>query len=329
MMVLAGDIGGTKTLLQIAEVEYGNYKNIFEKKLDSHAYQHLTPMVLEFLKEARTQLSFNIDNACFGIAGPVKGDKAHVTNLGWSLDALQMANEQGLKSIKMINDFQAIAYAIEVLGKDDLVCLQQGQPTTDGPKVILGAGTGLGEALMVATEGQYDVIASEGGHAGFAPQNNAEIDLLKYLMKQLGHVSIEHVLSGNGLVNIYNFLKASNRELESDAIAEAMKIGDPAAVISSNALSGTDTLCIEALDMFTAIYGRQAGNLGLTCLATNGVYVAGGIAPRIINKLKDGTFMNAFNNNPKMGYLLEAMPVNVIVNAKVGLIGAAVMAGRM
>lgn len=328
-MVLAGDIGGTKTLLQIAEVRSGNYKNIFEKRYDSHAYSHLTPMVLEFLKEAKEQVSFSIENACFGIAGPVKGETAHVTNLGWSLDALQMANEQGLKSIKMINDFQAIAYAIEVLGTDDLVCLQRGQPIADGPQVILGAGTGLGEALMVARDGQYEVIASEGGHAGFAPQNNDEIDLLKYLMEQLGHVSNEHLLSGNGLFNIYKFLKASSRELESDTIAEAMKTDDPAAVISSNALSGTDTMCIKALDMFTSIYGRQAGNLGLTCLATNGVYVAGGIAPRIIDKLKDGTFISAFNNNPKMGYLLEAMPVNVIVNAKVGLMGAAVMAGRM
>ncbi len=229
----------------------------------------------------------------------------------------------------MINDFQAIGYAIEVLGNDDLVCLQEGNPITDGPKVILGAGTGLGEALMVARDGQYDVIASEGGHVGFAPRDNDEIELLKYLMVCYGQVSYERVVSGIGLVNIYKFLKASGRGTESASIAEAMTKSDPAAVISSNALSKTDNLCVKALDMFTTIYGRQAGYLGLTCLATNGVYVAGGVAPRIIDKLKDGSFIKAFNNNDKMGYLLEAMPVKVIINAKVGLIGAAVMAGRM
>ena len=329
MTVLAGDIGGTKTLLQIADVAPGQYDVKYEKRYVSADYDDLTPMVIEFLAEAKTKCDFTVENACFGIAGPVKGRLANVTNLPWSLDADKMQQDTGLKNVSLINDFQSVGYAVEVLSDDDIVALQEGAEQVQGPRVVIGAGTGLGQGLLVWINDHYEVVPSEGGHVQFGPVTELETELLQYLAREFGQVSYERVSSGRGLYNIYRFLKDAGKGVESAELGDAIANGDPSAEISKAAAAGNEPLASMALDLFCDIYGRQTGNLALTCLATGGVYIGGGVAPRIIEKIKEGGFLRAFNNNDKMGYLLKDMPVHVVVNANVGLIGSAVVASRM
>jgi len=329
MTVLAGDIGGTKTLLQIADVAPGQYDVKYEKRYVSAEYADLTPMVTAFIAEAKTQVDFSVENACFGIAGPVKGRTANVTNLPWTLDADDMQRDTGLKNVCLVNDFQSVGYAVEVLGEGDIVTLQSGQAQAHGPRVVIGAGTGLGQGLLVWNHDHYDVVPSEGGHVGFAPVNELQIDLLRYLANEFGQVSYERVASGRGLYNLYRFLKDTGRGQESAELGAAIAAGDPSAAISQAAMAGAEPLAVQALDLFCQIYGRQTGNLALTCLATGGVYIGGGVAPRIIEKIKDGTFLAAFNDNDTMRDLLKDMPVHVVVNPNAGLIGSAVVASRM
>ena len=328
MTVLAGDIGGTKTLLQIADVAPGQYDVKYEKRYVSADYEHLTPMVTSFIAEAKSNIEFSVENACFGIAGPVKGRTANVTNLPWELNADYIQRDTGLKNVSLINDFQSVGYAIEVLGDDDIVTLQAGNVQAQGPRVVIGAGTGLGQGLLVWINDHYEVIPSEGGHVSFAPVNDIQIDLLKFLANEFGQVSYERVASGRGLHNIYRFLKDRSGK-EGAELAAAIASGDPSAAISQAAMANSDPKAVQALDMFCEIYGRQTGNLALTCLATGGVYIGGGVAPRIIDKIKDGTFLEAFNDNDQMRDLLKDMPVKVVINANVGVIGSAVVASRM
>ncbi len=328
MKILVGDIGGTKTLLQVAEFTPDNHCHV----LREHAYasDHPDPMQIfrHFLQGAPA-----VDAACFGVAGPVTGDAAHqqaqVTNLPWRLDNAALAAELNIPRVRLINDFQAVGYAIESLKDRDVVVLQGGEPQPQGTRALIGAGTGLGEGLLVWHNDHYEVLASEGGHVDFAPQDGTQAQLLEYLSRQYDHVSYERVVSGPGLVNIYTFLRQAKPGAESADLARAMREGDPAAAISEFALWREDELAQQTLTQFVRIYGAQAGNLALTTLARGGVYIAGGIAPKIIDFMNSNDFLQAFNSKGRMQPLMQSIPVKVILNSRVGLIGAATVARRL
>ncbi len=333
MKVLAGDIGGTKTWLEIAHCQAGACQVVLEHRFDSRAFSDLRSMVREFLRQAKDRSALPLDSACFGIAGPVTerdgGQFAKVTNLPWRIDANELARELSLSKVRLINDFRAIGYGIEALAEDDFVALQQGRPLEHGPRVIIGAGTGLGIGLLCWQDGHYEAVASEGGHVDFAPTDDEQIALLQYLRERYGRVSCERVLSGPGLENIYGFLCNTAGLRASAGLALAMRSGDPAAAVSEFALAKKDALAGRALDLFVRIYGAQAGNLALTAMATGGVYVAGGIAAKIIDKLTGGEFMRAFTDKGRMSELLATVPVKVVVNPQAGLQGAALAASRL
>ena len=324
-IILAGDIGGTKTLLRLAEI--GN-KVLAERRFDSHAYASLNEIVAEFLREGAAH---PIACACLGVAGPVEGGSAKITNLPWQIEAAAISAQFDIPQVALINDFQAVAYGIEALESHDLATLQAGEPLHQGVRAVIGAGTGLGEGFMVWQESHYEALPSEGSHADFAPADELQIELLRYLSRKYGHVSCERLVSGPGLVDIFEFL--CNREAldVSSALRVAMETGDPSAAISRFALEdrGRDRLAVQALDLFVRIYGAEAGNLALKVLARGGVSVAGGIAPNIMEKLKDGSFLRAFADKGRFAGLLGAIPVHVVLNPKVGLMGAARAAERM
>jgi len=330
MRILAGDIGGTKTLLQIAECDASRCRAVREQRFDSGAYASLATIIRDFFRDERAK---EIEAACFGVAGPVKhlasGQHVKVTNLPWEIDSQSLASEFGFPHARLINDFQAVGYGIEALGEHDLVVLQRGEAVPRGPRAVIGAGTGLGQGILVWDRDHYEPIATEGGHASFGPNDELQIELTRYLLQNCGRASYERVLSGHGLVRLYAFLKERGETPESAALAQAMQKDDPAAAITRAALEGNDRLAIQALDLFVDIYGAQAGNLALTAGATGGVYIGGGIAPKIIARLTDGRFMRAFCNKGKMTPYVTAVPVQVVTNAQVGLIGAAVAASRM
>ncbi len=330
MRILAGDIGGTKTLLQVAECAAGRCRPVREQRFDSGAHASLASIIRDFFRDDRAP---EIEAACFGVAGPVKqaasGERVKVTNLPWEIDSQSLAREFGFPHARLINDFQAVGYGIEALGARDLVVLQQGEAVPRGPRAVIGAGTGLGQGILVWDRDHYEPIATEGGHASFGPMDELQLDLTRYLFKTCGRSSYERVLSGHGLARLYSFLKARGEIPESLTVAQAMQDDDPAAAITRAALERNDALANRALDLFVDIYGAQAGNLALTVGATGGVYIAGGIAPKIIARLTDGRFMRAFCNKGKMTPYVTAVPVQVVTNPQVGLIGAALAASRM
>jgi len=331
MTILAGDIGGTKTLLQLADLADGSTCDvIFEKRYISAEWNHLTPMVQDFLQAAAQETSAQASAACFGIAGPVNGRNARTTNLPWQLNADDMQRDLNIDKIRFINDFQAVGYGIEALSEDDIVVLNQGNEVTHATRVILGAGTGLGQCLLAWQGEHYEVIASEGGHVDFSPTDAEQIALLKHIQKQFSRCTWERVVSGTGINNIHSYMLAAYPGEESIELKQARSIGDPSAAISIAAANGSDQLARRSMDLFCKLYGAQAGNLGLAGLAVGGIYVAGGVAPRIIDMLKNGLFMAGFmNKEERMQRLLSNMPVRVVVNAKVGLMGSAVAASRL
>jgi glucokinase len=330
MRVLAGDIGGTKTLLQIAECKGGRYRVVREQRFDSASYDTLSSIIHQFLKQEKKN---SIRGACFGIAGPVRetarGQSVKVTNLPWEIQGPELKRRFRISRLQLINDFQAIGYGIEALKKSDMVVLQKCRPVKHGPRAVLGAGTGLGQGILVWNGDHYAPIATEGGHANFAPANELQVELARYLLKAVGRTSWELVLSGHGIVELYAFLKHRGTVAESEEVARVMHGDDPAAAITHAAMVGNDPLASQALDLFVDIYGAQAGNLALTAGATGGVYIAGGIAPKIISRLTDGRFMRAFCSKGKMSSYVETIPVQVVTNPEVGLIGAALAATRL
>lgn len=324
MHVLAADIGGTHTRLCIAQHEHGATRIVAERAYASAAHSRFADVLREFLSGVPR---YTIAVACFAVAGPVRetatGQVVKITNLPWEISAAELAREFGLPKVRLINDFQAIGYGIEALMESDFVVLQTGNPAPHGPRAVIGAGTGLGQAILVWQRDRYEPIATEGGHADFGPTDELQIELARHLIRRFGRASYELILSGPGLVRLYEFLRARGTVPESPVVAEAMQCGDPAAAITPAALEGNDALANCALDLFVRIYGAQAGNLALTAGASGGVYVAGGIAPKILAKLGDGAFLRAFNDKGRMSLLVQAMPVHVVVNPDAGLIGAA------
>jgi glucokinase len=370
-MILAGDVGGTNTRLGYFRIDNGRLSLVETEKFPSRAHAGLEEIVAKF----RSTHGLVIERACFGVPGPVRDGRCETSNLAWTVDAHLLAKELALGSVSLINDLEANAYGIAALGPEDTVTLNPGTANAIGNGAIISAGTGLGEAGLYWDGQQHRPFASEGGHSDFAPRNALERELHDYLQQHpddLGanrerggdssltqevHVSYERVLSGPGLVNIYKFLRDTGRGKEQAIIAEEMRQQDAAATISRAALAGRCALCQQSLNLFVSFYGAEAGNLALKIMATGGVWVGGGIAPKIVSWLKgsasggplpqplpeawrgelsppsllgkearglgEGVFMKAFTAKGRMQPLLEAMPVRVIVNDQAALLGCA------
>ena len=317
-MILAGDIGGTKT--NIAFFTGGTPPQlVVQETYVSHEHAGLEEVVRLFV----SQHQLHVRQAAFGVAGPVHNGRSVATNLPWVVDAATLARELGLSRVWVINDLEATAYGVGALGPADFVTLNAGAADAAGNAAIIAAGTGLGEAGMCWDGHTHHPFATEGGHTNFGPSDALQRELLQWLATQYEHISWERVVSGMGLVNIYYFLRETHRAEEPAWLAEQMRTGDPGAIIAHAAQSGRSLLCVQTLDLFMASYGSEAGNLALKIMATGGLYVGGGIAPKNLDKLKDGTFMRNFAAKGRMQPVLEAMPVKVILNENTALIGAA------
>ncbi len=324
LRVLAGDIGGTKTRLAIIEVDGSGLKTLRKQRWRSREHASLRAIVRAFLDA----VEIPVKAAAFGIAGPVRDRVAEATNLPWHVDADALEHDFPVGPVFLLNDLEANAWGIQALAPDDLRELQAGAGDARGNQAIIAAGTGLGEAGMYFDGQHHRPFATEGGHTDFSPCCELEIELLRYLGEQYDHVSWERVLAGPGLVNVHAFLR-HYRKVETPAwLAEAMREQDPAAVISHAAQQGRDALCEEALELFVRLYGAEAGNLALKHMATGGMYIGGGIAPRILDWLQREEFLRAFLAKGRMRPLLERIPVRVILNDRTALLGPAVFAAR-
>jgi glucokinase len=319
-LILAGDIGGTKTRLALFSLQGEKLQAELKKTFPSKQYPGLEPVVEEFL--AGQQVSFS--RACFGIAGPVLDGQVQTPNLPWVVDAAKIEQRFSLDSATLLNDLEAAAYGIFTLEPHEFFTLNEGVSGRRGNKILIAAGTGLGEATLYDDGRDYHPSASEGGHGDFAPVDETQIDLLRYLIKKFSHVSYERVVSGPGIANIYGFLRDTGRLGEPDWLKEKISVAEDASVvISQEGLIGSSAICVQALNLFVSAYGAEAGNLALRGKATGGVYIGGGIAPKILAKLKDGTFMRAFLDKGRYRELLSDMPVRVIMNDQAALQGAA------
>lgn len=320
-MILAGDIGGTKTHLGLFDPSAPS-QPVRERKYPSADYPSLLAIVRDFMSGAG-----RVEAAAFGVAGPVQGERVQATNLPWLVDRGAIAPALEGAPVLLLNDVEALGYGLDALAPDDLVTLNPGAPRP-GNRAVIAAGTGLGQAVL-AWNGRHHVpLATEGGHSDMAPRNDLEVDLLRYLARDYGHVSWERVLSGPGLHNLYRFLRDTGRGVESPGLAERLRAEDPAAVISDSALAGESRLCEDALDLFCTLYGAEAGNVALESLAVNGVFVGGGIAPRILPRLRAGGFIKAFRDKGRMAALLDQIPVRVVLRPEAALWGAARHAAR-
>ncbi|HEB55110.1 MAG TPA: glucokinase [Gammaproteobacteria bacterium] len=319
MQVLAGDIGGTHARLCLAEKKSEKIHIIREQVYASQQYPDLLPIIQDFLQNHQ-----DIDPiaACFAVAGPIRQQQAQVTNLPWLLNARQLAKSLSIERLSLLNDFQAAGYGLATLAEDQLFTLQTGQPEDQARRALIGAGTGLGISCLIYQDHRYVPYPSEGGHVGFAPADRLQSSLLAYLQSSLGYVCYEHLLSGAGLVRIYRFLLEEHGA--ASAFSESiMQSAEPAAEISHHAQHGDDDIALQTLDCFIRIYAAQAGNVALNYLASGGIYLAGGIAPKIIDQLNSDHFLAAFQNKGAMSDLMRSFPVKVIMQEKVGLLGAA------
>lgn len=318
-MILAGDIGGTHSRLGLFRQQAGRLELIEEKIYPSREHTGLAEIVNAFRTETRAE----IEHASFGIAGPVLNGIAATPNLPWLIDSSALSQQTSIENVSLINDLEAHASGVDDLAPTDFVTLNVGVPAS-GNAALIAAGTGLGEAGLYWDGARHRAFPCEGGHADFAPRNDVQIALLEYLMKKFGHVSWERVLSGPGLKNIYDFLHDSDIAEEPAWLRDELaQSADPVAAISGHGLAGEGGICERALDIFVELYGAEAGNLALKLMATGGLYLSGGIAPRILRKLSGPTFLAAFTGKGRLQPLLEKIPVKVITNERVGLIGAA------
>jgi glucokinase len=318
-MILAGDIGGTNARLAFFDVQNGHFRLVFSSVFPCREYAGLDQIVAKFVDTTK----LHPDAACFGVPGPVRNGRVETSNLPWIIESKRLADELNLKQAVLINDLEANAWGIANLDPADVVPLNKGKGNPVGNQAVISAGTGLGEAGMYWDGSQHRIFATEGGHCDFAPRDSLEIDLFRYLSGRYGHVSYERVVSGPGLVNVFHFLRDSGRGTEPQWLTDEMAHGDPAAAISRAALSGKCALCEKALDLFVSVFAAEAGNLALKVMATGGVYLGGGIAPKMLTKLSGPLFMHSFVGKGRMQPLLETMPVKVITNDKTALMGAA------
>jgi glucokinase len=317
-MILAGDIGGTNARLACFQPQNGDLHLIFEQVFPSREFKDMGEIVVKFLKQS----AVHPDIACFGIAGPVRNGRVETSNLPWIIEQSRLAKQIQLPATLLINDLEATAWGIGALSPQDLVSLNRIEPAA-GNQAVIAPGTGLGEAGLFWDGSQHQVFACEGGHVDFAPQGELQIELLKFLAARYGHVSYERILSGPGLVNVYEFLSGKGCSEEPAGFAAQMAQGDAAAAISRAALSGTNRRAEAALDLWITVYGAEAGNLALKAMATGGIFLGGGISPKILPKLMGPVFMRAFLEKGRLRPLLESISVQVIINDKAGLLGAA------
>ncbi|HYB72707.1 MAG TPA: glucokinase [Candidatus Sulfotelmatobacter sp.] len=324
-MILAGDIGGTKTALALFDEGPGPLAPAREATLPSGEFASLEAAARRFLDAGP---AVTVTAACFGVAGPVIGGRAVTTNLPWEVEERRLAEAIPAPRVRLLNDLEAAAHGVLLLRPDELETMQAGR-SQPGNSVLIAAGTGLGEAILFWDGRRYSALASEGGHANFAPRNDLEIALLRYLWKEHPHLSYERVLSGPGLFNIYRFLRDGGHAPEEPELRDRMAREDPSAVISEVGLAGGNPLCEKALDLFASIYGAEAGNLALKAMAVGGVFVGGGIAPRIRGKLADGTFLTAFRDKGRFAELLASIPVHLVLNPRAPLLGAAQVAREL
>ncbi len=320
-MILAGDVGGTKVHLALYDFIDGKLEHTRDKQYPAKEYSGLEEIVKEFI------VTEKVTAACFGVPGPVRDGRLRLTNLPWTLDSRELATNLKIDYVFLINDLQANGFGIAELAADQIYTLSEGDARQAGNRALISAGTGLGEAFMIWNGRSHDPFPSEGGHSDFSPRNEDEIDLLRFLkQKYNGRISFERVVSGQGLTNVYEFLREV-RGLEEPAwLAERIAAEDPNAVITELALAAKSEICEKAMDMFVSAYGAEAGNLALKILSVGGLYVGGGIAPRILEKLKDGTFIKAFTDKGRLSQLLVNMPVRVILESRTALMGAAAYA---
>ncbi len=322
-MILAGDIGGTKTVLALFEPDGGELKPVREATFPSRSHATFEEILAAFLDASPGSKP---DAACFGVAGAVIDGRAQTTNLPWVLEEAALARTIGARKATLLNDLEAAAYGTLHLSLEEKHVLNPGTSRRKrGNIAVIAAGTGLGEAILFYDGEKYQPIASEGGHGDFAPQSDVEIDLLRYLRAKFGgHVSYERVLSGPGFFNVYSFFRDTGHAPEPDWLAERLRTGDPSAVVAEVGLAGNDKNCEATLDLFATIYGAEAGNLALKALAVGGVFIAGGIAPKILAALtKNDAFLKGFFAKGRFGALMKNLHVSVALNPRAPLIGAA------
>ncbi|MXS86147.1 glucokinase [Nitrosomonas sp. HPC101] len=321
--LLYGDIGGTKTLLRSAVIKNEKAQLHFEHRYDSREYGDFDSILEDFLQRSGCQPVA----VCLAVAGPIVDQQVHLTNLPWMISAPALAEKFQIPAVKIVNDFEGTAASIEILPQDDLVVLQAGKPSASAMRVVLGAGTGMGVAWLIKRGQYYEPLATEAGHVDFAPTSAIQIELLKYLMTKYQRVSIERLLSGQGLTHIFNFLQA---DAEAGSHLKSIALdGDDGATVTRLAFEHQYPLALQALELFSGIYGAYAGDLALAGLCRGGVYIAGGIAPRIIQILQQSGFIEAFCNKGRYSGLVCKIPVYVVMNPKAGLLGAGLLAQRM
>jgi glucokinase len=338
-LLLAGDIGGTSTRLRLAPIEDWR-SHQWECTYASQDFPDLAPVVQKFLAELN--VSGEVVAACFAVAGPVVNGVAKLQNLAWQLETDRLIKSLNIPNLKLINDFAAVGYGLAHLRRDELHVLQAGEVVDDAPQAVIGAGTGLGQGYLIPACGKYEVLASEGGHSDFAARTPLEFELVEYLMERddLDHVSYDRLVSGRGIVNMYRFLRDRStdevspladipeiaeavQQWEQTTVSDRAHLIDPAVLIAKAAQAGTSALARATMQMFVSAYGAEAGNLALKFLPRGGLYIAGGIAAKNLPLLTDGTFMAAFGQKGRMRSLVAQIPVSVVLNSQVGLIGAA------
>jgi glucokinase len=318
-MILAGDIGGTNARLAYFQPQNGHLRLVSERVFPSREHSELGEIVSKFLDDSGTRPEV----ACFGIAGPVRNGRVETSNLPWVIEQSRLAKQIHLPATLLINDLEASAWGIGALEATDLVALNQVSGPTIGNQAVIAPGTGLGEAGLFWDGTRHHVFACEGGHTDFAPTDDQQIELLRYLRARFGHVSYERALSGPGLVNVYEFLRDTGDGIEQPELAAAVKTDDAAAAISRAALDNSCPLAVKALDIWISVYGAEASNLALKTMATGGLFLSGGISPKILPKLTGPLFMQSFLDKGRLRPLVEAIPVQVVTNEKSGLLGAA------
>ncbi|NJK40394.1 MAG: glucokinase [Acaryochloridaceae cyanobacterium SU_2_1] len=351
-ILLVGDIGGTKTTLQLVQTHAATddqtilqFSTPYEQTYPSQDYPDLTPIVQRFLAEAANArgIESSVARACFGIAGPVIGQRSELTNLSWLLTSSRLEQDLGIPQVRLLNDFAANSYGILGLAPTDFITLQSAPAQPTSPIALLGAGTGLGEGFLLPQGQGYQIFASEGGHTDFAPRNSLEFQLLEYLLQQqqTTRISVERVVSGQGILSIYQFLRDLGQTPESPQIAQILQRWqaasspqanhaiDPSAAIAQAAIAQTDLLSIQTMELFVSTYGAEAGNLALKLLPYGGLYITGGIAPKILPLLQQGKFLENFQLKGRVSPLLQKVPVHVVLNPKLGLIGAALYAAQL
>lgn len=325
--ILAADVGGTKTLLEFGAVEAGEYRKLHAGNYLNADFNGVEEVAVAFLSTL-TRRPPAIDAACFALAGPIVGKRVRLTNLPWEVDSDLLAARLGATQIRFVNDFAAVGHGIPRLSPDELKCLQAGRQDAHGVRGVLGAGTGLGMAMLVWTDGGYKVVPSEGGNTDFAPINEVQSRLWSYLSHRLERVWCGALLSGRGLERIYQFLSETDTLRVRTSGGRAQESGLSAADVTTRAVEGSDPRAVSTVNLFLEIYGAVAGNLALTLMAHGGIYVAGGIAPRIAQMFTDGTFMRGFQAKGKFTDLMRTFPVNVVLTPEVGLRGAVAIAAR-